>query len=180
MFEGGGGGGRTRQKEGRFRAGRKFSLGNSARGDRFSLGERSICRAARGGGKNEPRGGGGKSIHCFEETRRARVPAHRPANGASFGGSMCHCVLPRRLRSLRFRLSLFPSFNSFPRLLSFACCALCSFRRVVHSHQYFRTHAIRRAHACADREYGMIRGGHGRCICGGSSQNTRGISGERG
>lgn len=74
--------------------------------------------------------GGGKSIHCFEETRRARVPAHRPANGASFGGSMRQCVLPRRLRSLCFRPSLSRLFFSLPRPLSSTRYAFCSFRRV--------------------------------------------------
>lgn len=115
-----------REKESRFRVGPEIRRGA------IDFGSGNDQYAGRRGEAESERGGG-KSIHCFGETRRARVPAHRPANGASFGGSMRHCVLPRRLRLLCFHpspLSVSPSLFS-SSLVYFICSSslytFCSF-----------------------------------------------------
>lgn len=154
MFEGGGGEGgrRTRQIEGRFRAGRKFSLGNSARGDRFSLGERSICRAARGGGKTSPGEGVAKvfivsrrhDVRVFLRIGRltARVLAGRCAIVCCLGG----CV---RFVSV---------FLSFPRLSHFPVFSPLHAARFARFNVLFTHISISapmqsraRAHACRSR-----------------------------
>jgi len=103
-------------------------------------------------------GGGGESIHCFGETRRARVPAHRSAGRRkSFGGSMRYCIATAAAASALF--SSLSRSRSFSRTLDF------SYTRYVYMYaahfvfcsQYFRTHAL--TVRTRVRSRGMIREG---------------------
>lgn len=176
---------REREREGRRETAASGPTGNSPSeiwrgaidfrsGNDQYVGRRGVAQSERGWGRKRERRGG-KSIHCFEETRRARVPAHRPANGASFGGSMRHCVLPRRLRSLCFRLSF--SFLS-PLSLTLACVYIISPSSLLYTlciSLNISTHALVDRIVCS-RE--MIHGGRITFTANRLDVNTRGISGK--
>lgn len=174
-----------RERENRFRADRKFSLGNSARRDRFSLGERSICRAAGRASAESERARGEGVAKVFIVSRRhdarvflrigrptARVLAGRCANVCCLGG----CV--------RFVFVLLsPSLS-----LSLACSSPYPVLFPLHAVHFARFDVFRsvfphpRIRRARVRSRGMIRRGHGQIIFAARhlDVNIRGISSKEG
>lgn len=108
---------------GRDREGSTRSTGNFSSEIRRSrsIFARGMINIPRQGTGRETQPGGGESIHCFEETRHARVPAH--CIDGRFGGSMHHCCLGGCVRFvfIPLLLSVRLRFSSSPFLaLSFS------------------------------------------------------------